>query len=93
MRPVGSDRPETEVLQLQMSSLYPGAQGAVWAVRWPCSILAIAVKTLSYGKTIFFRLFFLWCLKEENSKTCFAFHFPALETLFLEHSNDPEIPN
>ena len=57
MRPVGSDRPETEVLQLQMSSLYPGAQGAVWAVRWPCSILAIAVKTLSRGKTIFLRLF------------------------------------
>jgi len=24
--------------------------------------------------------------KEENFKTCFAFHFLALETLFLEHS-------
>ena len=33
---------------------------------------------------------------EENSKTCFAFHFPALETLFLEHSisqNNPAIAN
>ena len=32
---------------------------AVWVVRWPCSILAIAVKILSHGKTIFLRLFFL----------------------------------
>ena len=58
MRPVGSDRPETEVLQLQMSSLYPGAQGAVWAVRWPCSILAIAVKTLSYRENNMFEAIF-----------------------------------
>ena len=45
---------------------------AVWAVRWPCGILAIAVKTLSHG-AIFPTLF--W---EENFKTCFTFHFPAL---------------
>ena len=24
--------------------------------------------------------------QEENYKTCFVFHFPALETLFLKHS-------
>ena len=36
----------------------PSAHGAVWAVRWPCGILAIAVKTLSRGKIIFLRLFF-----------------------------------
>ena len=32
------------------------AQCALWEVRWPCSNLTIAVKTLSHGKTIF--LFF-----------------------------------
>ena len=35
------------------------AHCAVWAIRWPCGILAIAVKTLSHGETIFLRLFFL----------------------------------
>ena len=35
------------------------AQCAVWAIRWPCGILAIAVKTLSHRETIFLRLFFL----------------------------------
>ena len=35
-------------------------------------------------------MFFL----EENFETCSAFHFPALETLFLKFGeNDPEIPN
>ena len=34
--------------------------------------------------------------QNENFKTCLAFYFPALETIFLEHSNRenyPEIAN
>ena len=42
------------------------AQCALWAVRWPCSILAIAVKTLSHGKTIFLRLFFLYSFRKKT---------------------------
>ena len=61
------------------------AQCTLWAVRWLSSILAIAVKTLSHGKTIFLRLFFLCCFRKKF-KTCFGFHFLALETLALEHS-------
>ena len=33
------------------------AQCAVFTVRWPCGILAVAVKTLSHLETIFLRLF------------------------------------
>ena len=40
--------------------------------------------TFWWGKNIF-EAIFLYCLGR-NSKTCFAFHFRALETLFLEHS-------
>ena len=29
---------------------------------------------------------FPMCFEAENFKTCFAFHIPSLETLFLEHS-------
>ena len=72
------------------------AQGALWAVRWPCSILAIAVKTLSHGKTIFFRLFSCVLLgrKLEN---LYRFSFSGTSniifgTLKIGH-NDPEIPN
>ena len=38
-----------------------------------------------WEKNIFEAIFPMLFL-EENSKICFAFHFPALETLFLEHS-------
>ena len=62
------------------------AQCAFWVVRWPCGQMAVAVKTLSHGKTIVLRLFFLYCFRKKNFKTCIAFHFWALEALFLEHS-------
>ena len=58
------------------------AQCAVWVVRWPCGISAIAVKnTFSWENNMFEAIFprFFW---EENLKTCFAFHLPALQTLF-----------
>ena len=42
------------------------AQCAVWAVRWPCGILAVAVKTLSHGKTMFLRLFFLCSFQKKT---------------------------
>ena len=74
-----------------MNDKMDNAPCALWAVRWPCSILAIAVKTLFHGKTIFLRLFFLCCFRKKTFKTCFAFHFPALETLFLEHSKSVKI--
>ena len=50
----------------------------------------------SWENNIFEAIFPMF-FQEENLKTCFAFHFPALETLFLEHpkfgQNDSEIPN
>ena len=42
------------------------AQCAVWAIQWPCGILAIAVKTLSHGKTRFLRLFFLCSFRKKT---------------------------
>ena len=30
------------------------SQCALWAVRWPCGILAVAIKTLSHGKNNIF---------------------------------------
>ena len=33
---------------LYQNKCFTNAQFAVWAVRWPCGILAIAVKTLSH---------------------------------------------
>ena len=47
------------------------------------------------GKYIF-EVIFPMIFLGENFKTCLAFYFPALETLFLEHSNgknNPEIAN
>ena len=60
------------------------ARCAVFTVRWPCGILAIAVRTLSHRKTIFLRLFFLCSFRKKTLKL--LFRFSALETLFLEHS-------
>ena len=37
------------------------------------------------GKRYFWG-YFSYVVLGKNSKTCFDFHFPALETLFLEHS-------
>ena len=51
------------------------AQCALWAVRWPCSILAIAVKTLSHVKTIVLRLFFLYCCRKKTLKLVLLFIF------------------
>ena len=48
---------------------------AVWAVRWPCGIFAIAVKTLSHGKTIFLRLFFLCSFRKKTWKLVSLFIF------------------
>ena len=57
------------------SALIHNEQCAVWAVRWSCSILAIAVKTLSHGKTIFLRLFFLCSFSKKTLKLVSLFIF------------------
>ena len=44
------------------------AQCAFGVVRWPSGQMAIAVKTLSHGKTIVLRLFFLYCFRKKTSK-------------------------
>ena len=41
------------------------AQCAFWVVRWPCSQKAVAAKTLSHGKTILLRLFFLCSFRKK----------------------------
>ena len=80
------------------------AQCAAWGVRWPCSILAIAVKTLSYGKTIFLRRFFLCSFsysqnfrKGRKLENLFRFSFSGTRNIFFGilkiGQNDPEIPN
>ena len=56
-----------------------------------CSTLALLYfgysrkNTFSWENNIFEAIFPM-LFKEEKFKTCFAFHFLALETLFLEHS-------
>ena len=42
------------------------AQCALWEVRWPYSNLTIGVKTLSHGKTILLRLFFLCSFRKKT---------------------------
>ena len=51
------------------------AQCAFWVVRWPCSQMAIAVKTLSIGKTIVLRLFLLYCSRKKTLKLVSLFIF------------------
>ena len=51
------------------------AQCAFWVVRWPSSQMAIAVKTLSHGKTIVLRLFFLYCFRKKTLKLVSLFIF------------------
>ena len=51
------------------------AQCAFWVVRWPCGQMAIAVKTLSHGKTIVLRLFFLYCFRKKTLKLVLLFIF------------------
>ena len=74
----------SDISSLKSHMLVHSAQCAFWVVRWPSSQIAIAVKTLSHGKTIVLRLFFLYSFKKKTSKL--LFRFSALETLFLEHS-------
>ena len=62
-------------VQLGYWTIQSSAQCAAWGVRWSCSILASAVKTLSYGKTIFFRLFFLCSFRKKNWKLVSLFIF------------------
>ena len=61
-----------------------------------CSILAVAVKTLSHGKTILLRLFFL-CSFRKKLENLFRFSFPGTRNITFETlkigQNDPEIPN
>ena len=51
------------------------AQCADCTVQWPCGILAIAVKTLSHGKKIFLRLFFLCSFRKKTLKFVRLFNF------------------
>ena len=46
-----------------------------WVVRWPSSQMAIAIKTLSHGKTIVLRLFFLYCFRKKTLKLVSLFIF------------------
>ena len=53
----------------------PNAQCVFWVVRWPSSQMAIAIKTLSHGKTIVLRLFFLYCFRKKALKLVSLFIF------------------
>ena len=55
--------------------IYHNAQFAVWVVQWPCGILALAIKTLSHGKAIFLRLFFLCSFRKKTWKLFSLFIF------------------
>ena len=55
--------------------IYHNAQFAVWVVQWPCGILALAIKTLSHGKAIFLRLFFLCSFRKKTWKLVPLFIF------------------
>ena len=72
------------------------AQCAVWAVRRPCDILAVAVKTLSHRKTIFLRLF-SYVLLGRQLLNLFRFSFSGTRNIIFGTlkigQNDPEIPN
>ena len=59
--------PHFVIILMWRSTIPPfchNAQCAVWAIRWPGGVLTIAVRTLSNGKTIFLRLFFLCSFRE-----------------------------
>ena len=68
----------------------------VRAVRWPCGVLAIAVKTLSHRKTIFLRLF-SYVLLGRKLENLFRFSFSSTRNIIFGTlkigQNDPEIPN
>ena len=49
------------LLSFYQDKYFTNPHGAVWAVRWPCGILAIAVKTLSL------RLFFPCSFRKETN--------------------------
>ena len=68
------------------------AQCAVCTVLWSCSILAVAKKnTFSWKTKTIFEVIFPMFFEDENVKTCFTFHFSALETLCLENSKSVKI--
>ena len=63
----------TTILSYRMAgplekAMHVTAQYAFWVVRWPSSQMAIAIKTLSHGKTIVLRLFFLYCFRKKTFK-------------------------
>ena len=59
-----------------LDTISNNAQCALWAVQWPCSILAIAVKkTFSWENNIFELL----CYARLGRKLEIAFYFPALK--------------
>ena len=60
---------------LEAGHLSTSAQCAFWVVRWPSSQMAIAIKTLSHGKTIVLRLFFLYCFRKKTLKLVSLFIF------------------
>ena len=79
-----------------MTKMLPIAQCAFWVVRWPSSQMAIAIKTLSHGKTIVLRLFFLYCFRKKTLKLVSLFIFRHYKHYFGTlkiGQNDPEIPN
>ena len=69
---LGQSLCKNTILWIQVMS---SAQCAVWVVQRPCDILAVAVKTLSQGKTIFLRLFFLCSFRKKTWKLVSLFIF------------------
>ena len=63
------------------------AQCAFWVVRWPSSQMAIAIKTLSHGKTIVLRLFFLYCFRKKTLKLVLLFIFRHEKHYFWSSQN------
>ena len=51
------------------------AQCAFWVLRWPCGQKLKSKNTLSDGKKIFLRLFFLCCLRKKTLKLVSLFIF------------------
>ena len=87
---VDQNRPKVCVLYAKKYTgleKYTTAQCAFWVVRWPCGQMAIAVKTLSHGKTIVLRLFFLYCFRKKTLKLVSLFIFRHWKHYFWNTQN------
>ena len=60
---------------IDKSTLHCNAQCAFWVLRWPCGQKLKSKNTLSDGKKIFLRLFFLCCFRKKTLKLVSLFIF------------------